>query len=45
MMNEGGYITSEISQVKEEKGGEMLLGSKRDWEFTSLDEESFPPGT
>ena len=44
-MNEGGYITSEISQVKEEKGGEMLLGSKRGWEFTSLDEESFPPGT
>ena len=33
-----GYITSEISY----KGG--LLGSKKRWEFTSSDEESFPPG-
>ena len=45
MMNEGGYITSEISQVKEEKGGGRLLGSEKGWEFTSSDEESFSLGT
>ena len=37
------YITSEISQGREER--ERLLGSERSWEFTSLDEESFLPGT
>ena len=43
-MNQGeGYITSEISQ-KEEKRKGKLRGSKRSWEFTSSDEESFPPG-
>ena len=45
-MNEGGgYIISEISQVKKERGGAKLLGSERSWEFTSSDEESFPLGT
>ena len=46
-MNErGGYITSEISQVKKEGGGGgNLLGSEKSWEFTSSDDESFPLGT
>ena len=53
-MNEGeGYITVEISQKKKKKKrnkrekeeGERLLGDERSWEFTSLDEESFLPGT
>ena len=48
-MNEGeGYITAEISQKRkktEKEEGERLLGDERSWEFTSLDEESFLPGT
>ena len=44
-MNEGGgYIISEISLVKKERGGAKLLGSERSWEFTSSDKESFPSG-
>ena len=29
---------------KAKQEGERLLGDKRSWEFTSLDEESFLPG-
>ena len=54
-MNGGeGYITTEISQRREEKKAKQkgrrkeeqrLLGDERSWELTSSDEKSFLPGT
>ena len=45
-MNQGkGYIISKISQKKKrKKKREKAPESERRWEFTSSDEESFPPG-